>query len=292
MSRNDHDCVTKEVAAWWNENPCTFTDQTQVGFVDLGSLDLDFFENVERKFRKHAPQYQEPDKPLLSNYIDYDFIRDRRVLDIGTGTGFLAVELARQGGLITAIDITDWSVCAAKINFKVRNLPGEISRMDAQKMSFADNRFEFVSAHGCLMHMPDTFASIKEIYRVLASDGRHYAWFYHKGWFYWFNVLFLRGILMGYLPRYGFSAQRLTARFTDGSHKGGNPHTRFYSKSELFDMYNGAGFRNILVQVLYSPTNIDKWPLRKLPIGKFLPECLRRFIGEVAGFGVVVTAEK
>jgi release factor glutamine methyltransferase len=52
-----------------------------------------------------------------------------RVLDIGTGTGALALAAAQSGaGPVTAVDLSPWAVLAARLNATVRRVPMRVVR--------------------------------------------------------------------------------------------------------------------------------------------------------------------
>ncbi|WP_078491669.1 HemK2/MTQ2 family protein methyltransferase [Streptomyces yerevanensis] len=54
-----------------------------------------------------------------------------RVLDIGTGTGALALAAAQSGaGPVTAVDLSPWAVLAARLNATVRRVPMRVVRGD------------------------------------------------------------------------------------------------------------------------------------------------------------------
>jgi len=283
--------LNEKVETWWNENPFTHNGIYGVGHFPLDKADLKFFEKVEKRFRRHSPERQKPGTPILSNFIDYQTIRGEKILDIACGTGFLTVEFARQGCEATAIDLTEYAVEATQKNLQLRGLNGTVLKMDAQQLEFPDNTFSFVSAHGCLMHMPDTERAIAEIRRVLKPGGGVYAWMYNKGWYYWFNIIILRGILLGGFLRHGFSSLALTSRYTDGIHMEGNPHTKFYSAQEIKKMFSDAGFSYVKTEVLYNPSHIDAWPVARLPLGKYLPEAVRKALGKI-GLGIRIEARK
>ena len=254
-------------------------------------MNLAFFKKMEGKFRKHSsPSLQTGNKPLLSNFVDYGKIKHKKALDIACGTGFITAELAKHGADVTGIDLTQYATDATNKNLEVRKLNGKAIKMDAQNLKFDNGTFNVVTAHGCLMHMPDTEKAIKEINRVLMKKGMVYAWMYHKGWYYYFNVMLVRGILMGGFFKYGFNMVKLTSRFSDGAHVGGNPLTKFYSKKQFKKMFGDAGFKNVKVTINYQPAEFDVWPLKPVPIGKYiLPGFLRKFMSQKLGFGYSCT---
>ncbi|WP_242910534.1 HemK2/MTQ2 family protein methyltransferase [Actinomadura terrae] len=53
-----------------------------------------------------------------------------RVLELGTGTGAVAVAAARRGCQVVAVDVSPWAVLTARINARVRGLPMRVLRGD------------------------------------------------------------------------------------------------------------------------------------------------------------------
>ncbi|RCW44613.1 release factor glutamine methyltransferase [Halopolyspora algeriensis] len=71
-----------------------------------------------------------------------------RVLDVGTGTGVLAVAAARAGATeVTAVDISRRAVLAARLNTRMRRLPVRVEHGDVPDPSTASRRFDVVLAN-------------------------------------------------------------------------------------------------------------------------------------------------
>ena len=176
---------TRAVENWWNTNPFTYNGSIGVGkTVAVEDMDVSFFDTAEARYKKHSGgSTEDSGKEVFSKFIDYPSLNGKKVLDIATGTGFSTVTFARHGAIVTGIDLTEYATRATQRNLALRNLPGTVLQMDAQKLNFPDNTFDFVCAHGCLMHMPSTASAVAEIYRVLKPGGTMYAWMYHKGWY-------------------------------------------------------------------------------------------------------------
>lgn len=297
MSGMKSETTTKEVETWWNNHPFAFgvsnTKGDQVGTIDPARMDKAYFDEVERRFRKHHNGAAEDEgKPLFSKIVDRDWLRGKDVLDIAVGSGFSAVSFAEAGARVTGIDLTDFGVMHAKKNFEVRGLPGTILKMDAQHLQFPDNSFDFVDAWGCLMHMPDTEGAIREMHRVLRPGGKALAYMYNKSsWPYWFNIIFLRGVLLLGLVRFRGNTVKLTSRYSDGYSLGGNMLTKFYTPKEVENMFRSAGFRSVVSKPWEIPHEPDHWPLRSFPFFKYLPEFLKRRITRF-GYGLIIHAEK
>ena len=284
------DDLNYKVKEWWSNNPFTYAKDDGVGLQK--NQTLDFFNKCESKIRRHGPTYQDPDKPLLSNFFSYKNLKDKKVLDIASGTGVILVEFARQGAISTGIDISLTAVEMSNKNLKLRGLKGECIEMDAQNMTFNSNTFDFVCAQGCLMHMPDMQKAVEEIYRVLKPNCKVHSWIYHKGWYYWFNIIFLRGIVLGYLFKFKFDTIKLTSRFSDGAVKDGNPYTKFHNISEAKNYFTKAGFKNVNARIIYNPMEFLAFPTKKFPFGKFLKPKIKKFIGKYSGLGLVISATK
>jgi ubiquinone/menaquinone biosynthesis C-methylase UbiE len=101
---------------------------------------------------------------VLSNFVGR--IHDRRILDVGTGTGRAALLFARGGARVTAIDASEPMLAlarrrAADERADIRFLVG-----DAQTLDFPDRTFDVVVSLRLLMHAPRWRACVAELCRV------------------------------------------------------------------------------------------------------------------------------
>ena len=293
--------LNEEIRDWWEKHPFTLGVATKdykssdlVGKIPLDKIDLEYFIEIERKFRKHSGiGAQEEGQPLLTKLVNLEALKGKKVLEIATGPGVHLVPYVQAGAEVVAIDLTSYAVGQATLNLKLRGLPGAVLQMDAQKMTFPDEHFDFVHAWGCLMHMPDTAKAIKEICRVLKSGGVCLAYMYNRSsWPFWFNIIFLRGVLLLGLIRYKGDIDRLTSRYSDGASLGGNMLAKFYRPKTVAKMFKEAGFKDVEVKAWDIGYEPDHWPLRSFPIFKFLPTFLKKYMSKNWGYGLVIHARK
>jgi SAM-dependent methyltransferase len=94
-------------------------------------------------------------------------------LEIGAGTGYFALNLL-QLGLIeraTASDISPGMLAALGRSAKALGLEVETVRTEAERLPFADERFDLVFGHAVLHHIPDLGRALGEFRRVLRPGG-------------------------------------------------------------------------------------------------------------------------
>lgn len=99
------------------------------------------------------------------------------VLDIGTGTGVVALQAAKEigaGGKVHGIDLSGGMLKTATAKAEKLGLAAktEFTQMDAEKLEFADGSFDKVVSLFALLHFPNPLVALKEIYRVLKPGGR------------------------------------------------------------------------------------------------------------------------
>lgn len=94
-----------------------------------------------------------------------------KILDVCTGTGDIAIMLAKKfpNASITALDFSLEMLKIAKI--KSKNLNINFINQNALDMPFLDNSFDLCTISFGLRNLPDITAAIKEIHRVLATNG-------------------------------------------------------------------------------------------------------------------------
>lgn len=294
-----HGTKTKAVEQWWDNNPFSYGSSgkgtDQVGSVADEEMTLAYFDTLTRKFKKHGG-VENPGSdtsPILHELVDYNALKGKKVLDIATGPGLFLVEFARAGAEAIGIDITSYAVKHASRNLVLRNLEAKVQKMDAQDLQFPDNSFDYVHAWGCVMHMPDTQKALSEIHRVLKPGGKALIYVYNRNsWVFWFNFIFLRGVLMGQLLKYRCNIDRLTSRFADGATIGGSPLAKFYSKAALKRMVERAGFTKSSYTIWSRASEPESWPLRSLPLCKFLPRSIRKKISGMMGLALIARVIK
>ena len=99
-----------------------------------------------------------------------------RVLDVGTGTGVVALQAANivgEKGMIDGIDLSDGMLETANNKAVRLNLEAKInfSRMDAEALEFDEQTFNKVVSLFALLHFPNPLVALKEIFRVMRSGG-------------------------------------------------------------------------------------------------------------------------
>lgn len=99
--------------------------------------------------------------PLLAG------IADKKVLDVGAGTGRLSVSLASRGAKVTALDLSP------KMLEKIKRKNKQITTVvgDAENLPFKNDAFDIVTAAFLVVHLKDPARFFDEVYRVLKDGG-------------------------------------------------------------------------------------------------------------------------
>ena len=158
----------------------------------------------------------------LKNIIEYCEFEDKGpYLDLGTGNGYVAFEMAKQKKNITVygLDIAEKSIekniGIAKSN-GIKNI--RFKRYDGGKFPFAGKMFNGCLSRYALHHFPDINFSIKEIKRILKANG----------------YFFLSDPLTFDEDKTGF-IDEFQSLLPDG-------HIHFYGRNEIENLFAGEKF--------------------------------------------------
>mgnify|MGYP001564513030 CR=1 FL=1 len=118
---------------------------------------------------------------ILKNYKN---IKNSKVLDIGTGSGVIAHEIGKIAGNVYSVDIRDERVLKGGYIFK---------KIKNEGLPFKNSEFDIVISNHVMAHVKNDELHLKEIRRVLKSDGFAYLSMLNRLWFLEpnFNLLFL-----------------------------------------------------------------------------------------------------
>ncbi len=144
----EEDDRKEKIAAYWTKRSDSFLEQRR---AELHSALADRWLEEIRKYL--------PEKPPL------------RILDVGCGTGFFTILLAKQGHQVTGTDLTPDMVANARILAKEELVNCDFEIMDAEHLSFADNSFDVVISRNLTWTLPEAAQAYKEWTRVLKPGG-------------------------------------------------------------------------------------------------------------------------
>jgi ubiquinone/menaquinone biosynthesis C-methylase UbiE len=258
-----------EIQGFWNKNPCGAQKPSE----EIGTKA--FFEKVEEI--RYNEEYHIP------SIVPFQKQRGKRVLEIGCGLGTDLLQFARNGAIVTGVDLTRRGIELTKKRFDIYKLPGEFMVVNAEKLPFEDNTFDFIYSHGVIHHIPNTEKVVENIYRILKPNGEFLVMIYHKNSYYYYgSIMFFKKIglrLLGW--DLGISDEEWLSFGTDGF---GNPHSKIYTRREAKELF--SKFRDVEIHVDY----LSK---KDIPVfGKFIPRFIDHPLGRLFGFYIYVSGKK
>ena len=142
-------------------------------------------EEVREMFDRIAPRYDLLNHTLSMN-VDRLWRRrvvrevrraaPRRILDVATGTGDLAIEMARRiaGVQVLGVDLSEEMLAVARRKVEQRGLDGRIvlDCGDAERLAAADGSVDVATVAFGVRNFGDLEAGLREMARVVRPGGR------------------------------------------------------------------------------------------------------------------------
>lgn len=207
----------QDVKSFWEANPvCAARIPYPLGTKE-------YFEYYDR-LREHDQSIE-----FQNKLHEYKAFARKRVLDVGSGNGYVLSKYALEGADVYGVDITQVSINLCKKRFELLGLKSNFFVGNAEELPLDNEYFDCVCSMGVLHHVPNPPKAIEEIYRVLKPGGRVILMFYHR------NSLAYRFAFPVLSLTSGKSIQQLVNE-VDGA---GNPKGDVYSRVELQGLLRG-----------------------------------------------------
>ncbi len=235
----------ESIRSFWDSNPlCAEGIPHEIGSPAYFS----YFNRL--RDRVEAPDFSRA-------FYGFDQFRGKKVLDVGSGNGYILSRYAEHGADVFGVDITPTGVDLCRKRFALSNLKGDFRVANAEELPFPDNTFDAVCSMGVLHHTETPEKAIQEIFRVMKPGGRLNLMLYHRD-----SILYrFKFPILHLLTKK--SIQQLVNE-VDGI---GNPKGDVYSRDEMRTFVRQ--FENIELSV----HSIQGWML--LPfVGRFIPDFL------------------
>jgi len=181
---------------------------------------IEYFSNESKDL---GSDYQiEPwQQSYVKSFIEYTGIKEEHtgikdkqsslIIDCGTGTGYIAIELAKLGYTVLATDLTLDYLIRLNNNARVLGLSDKILTLccNAQSLPVKNSIADYFVSNAVLEHLPDDVKAANEIDRVISQNGKIMVTVPHR--LKYINpLLWLVNIIhdkrIGHLRRYDFEA--------------------------------------------------------------------------------------
>ena len=161
-----------QVRAYWEARPCNIRHSK----VDIDKDPLVYSKQVTARKRFVEPH--------TVRFVEFYRWHGKRVLELGCGIGTDALEFARYGASVHAIDISEKSVEIARKRGRVEHLSGFIKFTvdDIEQMGYGFDKeyYDLAYSFGAIHHTPHPFMAMEAAYYYLAPGGTFKLMLYHR----------------------------------------------------------------------------------------------------------------
>jgi SAM-dependent methyltransferase len=177
--------------------------------------------------QKRAFRYQHLD--YWHEWAQPERFKGKRILCVGEGSGIDAIEFARNGAHVTAIDTSAKTVALIHRHFVEARPPGgDVHGVDAASacaLPYKNESFDAVYCFGVLHHIPEVEKAVSEIVRVLKPGGLFLGMVYNR------NSLLYAYSILARAEREGITADEAMRLYSERNP--GCPHSVAYTSAEL-----------------------------------------------------------
>ncbi|HEU4552111.1 MAG TPA: class I SAM-dependent methyltransferase [Chitinophaga sp.] len=138
-------------------------------FHDRYAEGLNWNENISETLSYERDEYGVPVEDYFRKMLGD--VKGKKILDIGSGHGNTALNLAVKGAIVTSIDIAPKLIEGCKHRAQINKLDVDFRVMNACELEFADNTFDIILGFRTIHHLPNLEQFYKEAQRCLKKGG-------------------------------------------------------------------------------------------------------------------------
>lgn len=266
----------EKVQEFWDQRPCNIRHSPR----EVGTRE--YFDEVE--VRKYFVE------PHILRFAEFERWRGKRVLEIGCGIGTDTINFARNGALITAVELSRRSLEIARQRAKLYGLEEQVHfyNVNAEEMTnvVPVERCDLVYSFGVIHHTPKPERVIEQIRHYVGPGSTIKLMVYHR---YSWKVLWI-------VLRYGKGnfrrAAELVARYSEAQE--GCPVTFTFSKKEIRELLSRYGFRVVEMWVdhifPYRISDYVQYRYKRVGYFRWMPQGFFRWLERRFGWHLCVTA--
>ena len=124
-----------------------------------------------------------------------------KVLDIGCGGGILSESLAKQGAIVTAIDVVDKNIRVAKAHAKQNGLQIDYQLTSVEQMVETKQQFDLVFNMEVVEHVVDVDSFIRSCNALVKPQGTQFIASINRNWLAFIIAIFGAEYVTGLLPK-------------------------------------------------------------------------------------------
>src|SRR5437899_7289663 len=131
------------------------------------------FKASQREVWKSFAPLAQSTTPSAARLVHFAGVRrGQTVLDVGCGTGVVAITARRAGAVVTGVDLTPELLAVAKENAAIAAVDDIVWKQgDVENLPFRDGEFDIVLSQFAHIFAPRPEVAIKEMLRVLKRGG-------------------------------------------------------------------------------------------------------------------------
>lgn len=168
----------------------------------------------EREFRRmkdyHLSPWQRSYVKRVKDYMLEKDFRKKKLLDIATGSGYIAIEMARLGMKVIACDFSSQAIKNLKEVKKKNGLKNlKLIECFAEDIPLKSGTIDYIVANAILEHIPEEEKAIEKWKRLLKSGGKMFITAplkFRYLWPFFWPINYLHDRQIGHLRRYDLSS--------------------------------------------------------------------------------------